>query len=216
MVDFAHELHATRGPTEKKLSLAMPGEHNASNAAAAIAVLDSVAAEGTALDRTAALNAITSFPGLAHRLQLVHRWQATPVRSISFYNDSKATSPDASITALHAFDPCTALFIVGGYDKHIDASAFEALLAQRAAGVLGIGQTGRQMVTNIAAAGANLTHYAGTLPEADPRRAMILENPRITAIVLSPASASWDQYPNYEVRGDHFTSLARTRFPSPP
>ena len=54
---------------------------------------------------------------------------------------------------LQAFEPGATVFIVGGYDKHIDLSAFEALLAERAGGVIGIGQTGEAMVKRVGDAG---------------------------------------------------------------
>ncbi len=218
--------YTTRGPST--LNLLMPGEHNQSNARAALAALDHLP---VAVDRAAAMRAIENFGGLAHRLQIVHATQlAIPgeaPRTLRFYNDSKATSPDASITALKAFAPGAAIFIVGGYDKHIDLSAFEKLLAQRAGGVIGIGQTGQAMVDQVKTAGVQCAGariaYAQTLQQAMPlavqwARAVAGdagstgEGDRpalIEAIVLSPASASWDQYPNYEARGDLFASLAR-------
>ena len=136
-----------------------------------------------------------------------------PARRVRFFNDSKATSPDASITAVNAFQPGTALFIVGGYDKHVDMSELQNLLAQRAAGVIGIGQTGKDMVSAIQAAAAArqvelMTHYAGTLAAAVAlAKQWARHNQAVTAVVLSPASASYDQFQNYEERGEHFTQL---------
>jgi UDP-N-acetylmuramoylalanine--D-glutamate ligase len=212
----------TRGPADRQLPLVIPGEHNQSNAAAAVAVLDTLQQPpfSVPLDLPAAKRAITDFPGLSHRLQLVHSWQPAPGGpNIRFYNDSKATSPDASITALNAFPPRTALFIVGGYDKHIDLSAFENLLATRAAAVVGIGQTGPAIIDRVRAATTDasshaLTHVAGTLEAAvawaATQAAAAAGGPSpISAVVLSPASASWDQFPNYEVRGDRFAALSR-------
>jgi UDP-N-acetylmuramoylalanine--D-glutamate ligase len=214
---------STRGPAEKRLKLVIPGDHNASNAAAAVAVVEALAAEagGDGLNRAAALEAIARFPGLAHRLQLVHTWhpRGMPGRTVRFYNDSKATSPDASITALQAFGPGAAIFFIGGYDKHIDLSAFEKLLAERAAGVIGIGQTGEAMVGRVVAAvaaGAKKPRaaYAGTLEAGLP---LAVEwaglEAGVEAIVLSPASASWGQFANYEERGERFGELARGSTP---
>jgi len=195
------------------------------------------------LNEAAAVRAMEAFPGLAHRLQCVHTWSVPAAggegagsgagREVRFYNDSKATSPDASMTAVQAFAPRSAIFIVGGYDKHIDMSAVESLLAQRAGGVIGIGQTGQSMVENVrrAAAGAGeggaggvegpRVEYAGTLEaavalarkwvlaaEGGGDRGAGVARP-LNAIVLSPASASWDQFPNYEKRGEQFALLSR-------
>lgn len=212
--------YSIRGPAQHRLKLTIPGEHNQSNAAAALAVLDLVAGE-TPLDRHAGVRAIEEFPGLAHRLQFVHAAAmdppapGQPPRILRFFNDSKATTPDASITAIHAFPPRSAIFIVGGYDKHLDLSEFENLLGRRAGGVIGIGQTGDAIIARIrqACAGAldaPLLDYAGTLDKAMARaQSWSTSNPRIESIVLSPASASWDQFPNYEKRGEWFAMLAK-------
>ena len=213
--------YTTRGPSPHRLELAMPGEHNQSNSAAAIAVLDAVSAESP-LDRPAAIKAIENFPGLAHRLQFVHAAtlsgdspRTTP-RTIRFFNDSKATTPDASITAIKAFPPRTAIYLVGGYDKHLDLSGFEALLLERAGGVIGIGQTGGGIIARLqeagrAGGGPGLLENAGTLEAAMGIATSWAAVPAhgIASIVLSPASASWDQFPNYEKRGELFARLAR-------
>jgi UDP-N-acetylmuramoylalanine--D-glutamate ligase len=203
----------TRGPDARAggLPLLIPGEHNQSNARAALALLDALP-PGLPLDKAAATDAILHFPGLSHRLQLVHTL-TVGTRSIRFYNDSKATSPDASLTALRAFPPRSALFLVGGYDKHIDMSEFISALAASAGGVIGLGQTGQALLDQVRAVG-NLPPerlaYAGTLDAALPLAASwARSDPALGSIVLSPASASWDQFPNYEKRGDLFIQLAR-------
>lgn len=204
--------YTTRGP-HGHLPLVIPGEHNQSNAQAAIAVLAAIPPP-FALDAHAATQAIHHFPGLTHRLQLVHTLTAgDPPRPIRFYNDSKATSPDASLTALRAFAPRSAIFLIGGYDKHIDMSEFVQALAAAAGGVIGIGQTGQALLDQVRAAGglsAERLAYAGALDAAVPLAASWARtDPALTSIVLSPASASWDQFPNYEKRGDLFIQIAR-------
>ncbi len=214
--------YTIRGPKSSHLHLLMPGEHNQSNAQAALAVLDHLPENiRPAFNRTAALHAIETYGGLPHRLQIVHALQLGPgpqKRTVRFYNDSKATSPDASITALYAFPPGTAIFLAGGYDKHIDLSAYEKALAENAAGILGLGATGQAILNTL----KNPTHtngriaYVNTLDAALPLALQwAARDEKISAIVLSPASASWDQYPNYEIRGDHFAALAKKLSESP-
>jgi UDP-N-acetylmuramoylalanine--D-glutamate ligase len=202
--------YTTRGPGA--LELVIPGEHNQSNAKAALAVIEALESRGVAVDRAAAMKAIAEFPGLSHRLQLVHSVEAGG-KTVRFYNDSKATSPDASITAIRAFPPRTASFLVGGYDKHIDLSAFEKELAERAGAVIGLGQTGEAILANVrkhTKLAAERVVYAGTLQVAIPlAMELAAKESDLSAIVLSPASASWDQFPNYEKRGDTFVALAR-------
>jgi UDP-N-acetylmuramoylalanine--D-glutamate ligase len=209
------------------LDLVMPGIHNQSNARAALAVIDALAThpsvlspQHSPLDRAAAHAAVLNFPGLAHRLQCVHTIDlpgATPPRRLRFFNDSKATSPQASVTALQTFDPGTAIFIIGGYDKHLPDAAFETfdrLLVLHAAAVLGIGATGPAMVARLQArASGSHTFRAesvGTLERAVQLGTQWAKELGAGALVLSPASASWDQFPNYEKRGDVFAELSRS------
>lgn len=194
------------------LPLVIPGEHNQSNARAALAVLGALPFE---VDLGAGRRAVENFAGLSHRLQLVHTHEIGG-KKLKWFNDSKATSPDASITALKAFAPGTAVFIVGGYDKHIDMSEFEKLLAERAAGVIGIGQTGQAFVDHVSAYGkvsAGRVAYAGTLDAAAALAFAWAQGGgnggAVEAVVLSPASASWGQFTNYEERGERFIALAR-------
>ncbi len=205
------------------LPLVMPGEHNQSNARAALAVRDALP---FAVNKAAALQTIQEFPGLAHRLQRVHtsRQQTTTGRTVEvrWFNDSKATTPEASITALQAFAPGTTICIVGGYDKKSDLSPFIELLAKQAGGVLGIGQTGAAMIEAIKAiqtAGRPLAQYVETLEHAVelacqwinelPALPNDAPQPSSIAVLLSPGCASWGQFQNYEQRGDRFTQLAK-------
>lgn len=223
------------------LPLLMPGEHNQSNARAALAVVAALPRNRfPQVSLAAATGAITGFKGLSHRLQLVHVSHLkglSGVQEVRWYNDSKATTPEASLTALRAFiarvtdesglekeskvrneTPTGAIFIVGGYDKHIDMSGFEEMLARHAAGVLGIGQTGQTMVGQVASRRAGAlprTAYVGTLAAAQQEAWKWLEEwakqgvQPLPAVVLSPASASWGQFQNYEERGEQFAKAAR-------
>jgi UDP-N-acetylmuramoylalanine--D-glutamate ligase len=208
------------------LPLLLPGEHNQSNAQAARAVLDHLPALGLKpLDqkaRAAALQAIADFAGLPHRLELVHTSLAGDRRA-RWFNDSKATTPDAALTALAAFPARSVVCIVGGYDKHSDMSYFAAELAARAAAVLGIGQTGAALVDQVARAAATLEAaapcpalYVETLENAVAYAGRYAAEKRIPVaadgdliILLSPGCASWGQFTNYEQRGSHFAALAR-------
>jgi UDP-N-acetylmuramoylalanine--D-glutamate ligase len=203
--------YTTRGPAGSIPELQIPGEHNRSNAAAAIAVLDALASEGIPLERDAAIRAIIDFAGLPHRLQLVHAFEPAPGRKVRCYNDSKATSPDASVTALRAFPERTAIFIVGGYDKHIDLAPFAEILAGRAAAVVTLGQTGPAILDLVRAANRGIRiEDAATVQGAVPlAKTWADKMPAVTSIVLSPGCASWGQFANYEERGDLFARLCR-------
>jgi UDP-N-acetylmuramoylalanine--D-glutamate ligase len=203
------------------LPLLMPGDHNQANARAALAVIDAL---GFPCDRAAAQHAIEQFPGMPHRLQYVHLsplpLDTGATAELRWFNDSKATVPDSSITALRAFPNRSAVCIVGGYDKGSDQSAFIAQLADRAAAVLGIGQTGAAMIDALAAgphpSGVVPAAYVETLDRAVATALQWIQTGKITpadpytAILLSPACASWGQFQNYERRGERFIALAKS------
>jgi UDP-N-acetylmuramoylalanine--D-glutamate ligase len=180
--------------------LALPGVHNFQNAlAAASAAL--VLGYGPAEIEMG----LTKFAGLAHRLQLV-----TETAGRKFYNDSKATTPEAALLALEAFRAPVVL-LAGGYDKGVDlAGLAHGIAARQVKAVALLGQTGERLKE--------------LLREADPHgkipakghvtfEAAFLWAAAQSApgdiVLLSPGCASYDWFPNYEARGDEFTRLAR-------
>lgn len=179
------------------LSLAVPGAHMVQNARTALALLDRACTiDGQPQDRMAATRAINAFPGLPHRMQRIGEWNG-----VACFNDSKSTTPSATMCALEAFDDLSRVHLIaGGYDKHIDLSGI-AGLAPRLAGLYAIGQVQDQLTT-----GGGLR--CGTL-ELAVQTALGRARPG-DSILLSPACASLDQYPNFEHRGDHFIDLVRT------
>ena len=126
-------------------------------------------------------------------------------RGVRWVNDSKGTNVDATKKSLEGYAPGTVILILGGRDKH---GAFEDLapLVQRAARrVLTIGEAAA--VIEPALAGGTDWERSETMDRA-VRRAAELARPGDT-VLLSPACASFDQYRNYEERGEHFARLAR-------
>lgn len=182
--------------------LAIPGQHNQSNAALAVAA--AVALEGAALSRDAACDAVRSFPGLPHRLQLVHA-----VGGIRFFNDSKCTTPEATLLAIRSMEPQPGVgrvhLIAGGYDKGSDLAPI-GKLALSLAGLYTIGKTGPAIDAHARDTGATATPCA-TLEGA--MQAIRRAAKPGDVVLLSPACASWDQFTNYEKRGERFAALAK-------
>ncbi len=173
---------------------ALRGEHNAQNAAAAVAVLRAL---GLADDLIVA--GLRSFAGLPHRMEQVGRRGR-----VLFVNDSKATNADAAEKALKSFGRI--YWIAGGRPKE---GGIESLAGcfPRIAGAYLIGEAMEQFAATIGA--ALPVDRSGTLAEALARAAEdAARDPAAESVVLlSPACASYDQFPNFEKRGDAFRAL---------
>ncbi|MDE2335313.1 MAG: UDP-N-acetylmuramoyl-L-alanine--D-glutamate ligase [Rhodospirillales bacterium] len=173
----------------------LPGRHNAQNAAAACAL-----ATALGLPRAAIIEGLRSYPGLAHRQQLVAR-----TGGVAFVNDSKATNADAVAYALACYDRL--IWIAGGMAKEGGIESLAPLFGRIAHAFL-IGRDAPLLAATLARHGVAFTEI-GTLEAAVPaayRAARRLDAP---VVLLSPACASWDQFSGYDARGDRFAALAR-------
>jgi UDP-N-acetylmuramoylalanine--D-glutamate ligase len=168
------------------------GRHNVENVLAA-----SVAAARAGVDRATIAAAVRTFQAVEHRLEFVRQ-----VSGIDFYNDSKATSVDATLKALDAF-PGGLWVILGGKDKGLDYSVLREPLAARAHAVLLIGAAAAKIAG--ALAGALPLVESGTL-EAAVAYAYAHGNPGDT-VLLAPACSSFDQFKSFEHRGEVFKGL---------
>ena len=196
-------------PRREFSALRVPGAHNIQNAATALAVC-AAAVPSSSPDRLA--EALQTFPGLVHRLQLVAerplRAGEAPAR---FYNDSKSTTPESTLRAIDALasmpgvDSSRIHLIAGGYDKGSDLSPISRV-APSLAGLYAIGATGPAI---IAAAESNLCSLHATLDAAFSAAVNRMRPGDV--LLLSPGCASWDQYSNYEERGEHFIRLVHER-----
>jgi UDP-N-acetylmuramoylalanine--D-glutamate ligase len=184
----------------KPFELVVPGRHNQVNAQAAFAA---AALLGVSWD--AAQAALRTFAGLPHRLELVH--EAGGVR---YYNDSIATIPDAAVAALDSFPPHKVIQIVGGYDKGLPLTGMCNALVERAKAVLCIGVTGKKIIDTVGQSG--ITGAAQFYDCADLPTAMKLAKSMAASgdvVLLSTGCASYDQFVNFEQRGEQFAALAR-------
>jgi UDP-N-acetylmuramoylalanine--D-glutamate ligase len=175
---------------------ALPGAHNAQNAAAATAmarffgVPDDIIAAGLA-----------SYPGLPHRQQRI-----LTIDGVTFINDSKATNADAAERALVCYDRL--IWLAGGMAKE---GGIESLVPHfpRIARALLIGRDAPEFAATLTRHGVKFD-MAGTLEAAVPAAFAAAMAEAAPIVLLSPACASWDQFTGYDQRGDRFAELARS------
>ncbi|EAU42829.1 UDP-N-acetylmuramoyl-L-alanyl-D-glutamate synthetase [Fulvimarina pelagi HTCC2506] len=172
------------------------GRHNGQNAAAAVAAL-------TLCDVGEAqiLKGLRSFPGLAHRMEEVGR-----IGKTLFINDSKATNADAAATALASFERI--YWIAGGLPKEGGIAELSRFFPKIVKAYL-IGEAAPAFAATL---GEDVAYeISATLDNAVASAARdSAEDEKSAAVLLSPACASFDQYRNFEVRGDAFRDSVRS------
>jgi len=174
---------------------ALPGTHNAQNAAAAFSVCRALG-----LSRDKITNGLASFPGLAHRQQLV-----ATIDGVRFINDSKATNADAASKALSCYQ--NIYWIIGGLPKEGGLAGLESYVPRLAHAFL-IGQASDAFAAWCTANNVPFTR-CDTLDVATQKAAASAweEKKKDSVVLLSPACASWDQFTSFEHRGDSFAAL---------
>ncbi len=172
---------------------ALPGTHNAQNAAAASAMAAALGADRAATDR-----GLASFPGLPHRQQMVGR-----VDGVAFVNDSKATNADAAARALGCYDRL--VWIAGGLAKEGGIEPLAAFFPRVARALL-IGRDAPALAATLARHGV-AHEVAGTLEAALLPALAAARATGAPVVLLSPACASFDQFSGFEARGAHFETL---------
>jgi UDP-N-acetylmuramoylalanine--D-glutamate ligase len=174
--------------------LTVLGKHNECNAA--VAFLAVIAAGA---DPDLARAGIQQFRGLPHRLEFVRQ---------GYYNDSKSTTPSATKLAVDSFDdPSKVHLIVGGYDKQVDLRAL-AEQANRVANMYAIGATQNEIAE---LATCPVDCFASLASAVAAAKKNMVEG---DVLLLSPGCASWDQFENYEQRGNLFCKLVREVSPT--
>ena len=176
--------------------LNLPGRHNYENvmAAAGMALSYGVPAEEICM-------AVKQFQAVEHRIEYV-----TEKNGVVYYNDSKGTNPDAAIKGIQAMDRPT-LLIGGGYDKESSYDEWILSFDGKVKYLVLLGETREKIARAARTCGFDNILFADTLEEAVKICAERAESG--DAVLLSPACASWDMFPSYEVRGRKFKECVR-------
>jgi len=174
--------------------LQIPGTHNLENALAAAAI-----AYFAGIDVAVITAELREFMGVEHRIEFCDE-----IKGVRFVNDSKGTNPDAAIKAIEAMKGGIIL-IAGGYDKGSNFDEFVTHFGDKVKHVMLLGVTAPKLLESCEKIGYKNTHMVKDLEEC-VREGYKLASAGDT-VLLSPACASWDMYPNYEVRGKHFKSI---------
>jgi len=214
---------------ELRMCFALPGRANLSNLAAAMAIAGLFGITDDDIK-----NSLPPFKALPHRLELIET-----INGVSWYNDSKATTPEGAITALDAFEKPT-IIIAGGYDKNLPFDKLGEKIVQKAKAAILIGQTAPKIAQAITNANLSLRGVAATEQGVAATEQSEVDGPSTSlhsvaatqseivsslseairqvnkiaesgdVVLLSPACASYDMFENYEQRGNEFTKLVKS------
>lgn len=175
----------------------IPGEHNLENALAAIAV-----AKLKGVENEDIVDAFLEFKGVEHRMQLVDT-----IENRRFYNDSKATNSLATINALEGFsDPV--VLLAGGLDRDESLDDLVPLLKDHVRVMVTFGETKDKLAKVAQQADIEKIIVMDTVSEATKKAFEHSDTGDV--ILLSPACASWDQYKNFEERGNDFIDTIKS------
>jgi UDP-N-acetylmuramoylalanine--D-glutamate ligase len=178
--------------------VALRGRHNLMNLLAASAL-----ASAAGLPIKAMVETARNFQGVPHRLEFVRR-----VRGADWYNDSIATTPDRALAAVRAFEGPKVL-LAGGQDKNLPWETFAHEVVRRVDHLILFGQAAQKIerhIKEVVKDGAKPTlAICETLADAIQAAAAVAEDGDV--VVLSPGGTSFDEFSNYEVRGEKFRAL---------
>ena len=193
--DFYADEESIFGHGEEIMPLSeilVPGRHNVQNVLTAAGVADILH-----IDKNIFRAAVGEFHGVEHRIEFVRE-----IDGVKYYNDSKGTNIDATITALKAFDR-PVILIAGGYEKGLSFASLQPYL-KNVKKLVTIGACAERMESEL-----NVPYFrANTMDKAVQYAQSIAENGDI--VLLSPTTSSFDQYKCFEDRGDDFKNLVNS------
>ena len=170
-------------------SIKLVGKHNIQNV-----IISVMACKALNISNEDINIAVSNFNGVEHRIEFVRE-----INGVKYYNDSKGTNTDATITAIKAFDD-NIILLVGGYEKGLSMDEMKKYM-KPVKQVIGYGVAGKRIASDLVDNPIIVT----TLDEAVNTAYQLAKSGDI--VLLSPTTSSYDQYKNYEERGKHFKSL---------
>ncbi|MBQ8635717.1 UDP-N-acetylmuramoyl-L-alanine--D-glutamate ligase [bacterium] len=177
--------------------LQIVGNHNIQNAMCSI-----LAAKIVNIENKTIKEALKSFKAIEHRLEYIRTIDET-----DYYNDSKATNPEASIVAINSFENKKVVLIAGGRDKKTTLKDFIEAVKEKISKVILIGEATKRFRDELSQSGYMNIVNSKTLEEAIDIAS--LDKPDI--VLLSPACASFDMFESYEKRGDAFKNYVLSK-----
>jgi UDP-N-acetylmuramoylalanine--D-glutamate ligase len=144
----------------------------------------------------AMVQVLSTFPGVEHRMEYV-----ATVNGVKYYNDSKATNPQAASQALDTFSE-PVVWIAGGLDRGVDFRELVPVMAKHVKAIVAYGQTAQILLQRAEEAGISQRILVDTVEKAVQAASAAAEPGDV--VLLSPACASWDMFPSFEVRGSMF------------
>jgi UDP-N-acetylmuramoylalanine--D-glutamate ligase len=198
LLDSAGNPHIVARQAEIKLR----GRHNLSNILAACLLAREAGASVEAMR-----SVITTFTGVAHRLQLVRE-----LNGVSYYNDSISTTPERVVAALYSFSEPIVL-LAGGRDKHLSWEETARLILHKTRHLIVFGEAVELIAAAVKKAHLDnpashtVVHRCADLSEAIKLSAQIAQPGQV--VLLSPGCASFDAFHDYAERGDHFAEWVR-------
>jgi UDP-N-acetylmuramoylalanine--D-glutamate ligase len=188
----------------QRRELQAPGLHNVANVLTACAI-----ASAADIDVSAMRAVATSFTGVRHRLELIAEHEG-----VKYVNDSIATAPERSMAGLAVYDGTPVILLAGGRDKHLPMDDWGRLIARTARALITFGELAPLVTQAATAAGlpSHSVHQAGTVARA-VALARGMARPG-DVVLLSPGGTSYDQYQDFEQRGDDFAAAVRATISS--
>jgi len=176
--------------------LRLPGLHNVENALAATLAARLLGAKKTHLEK-----GLRSFEGYEHRIEFVRE-----LDGVRYYNDSKATNPEAAVTALRSF-PQAIVLIAGGRDKGTNLAEFVSQVKKHCSQIVLLGEAAGRFEQALREGGYDAIARADSLGEAVEAARGAAEPGEV--VLLSPACASFDMFESFEERGNLFKELVQ-------